>query len=109
MMLRRLAYLFFIVFGISFSLNATHNRAGEITYKWLFGYTYEITLVTYTDDGPSIADRCKLTIHFGDGDSIQAIRINGALDPTNDCPGSKLGEIISPGFKKNIYKATHTY
>lgn len=108
-MLRRLAYLFLIVFGISFSLNATHNRAGEITYKWLFGYTYEITLVTYTDDGPSIADRCKLTLHFGDGDSIQAIRINGALDPSNDCPGSKLGEILSPGFKKNIYKATHTY
>lgn len=102
-------YLFLLFFSIVFTTKATHNRAGEITYKWLFGNTYEITLVTYTDDGPSIADRCKLTIHFGDGDSVQAIRINGNPDTGGDCPGANLGQVLSLGFKKNVYKATHAY
>lgn len=103
-------YLVLLLFGCVFSAKATHNRAGEITYKWLSGLTYEFTLVTYTDDGPSIADRCKLTIHFGDGDSAQCFRINGLPDSGGDCgPGSFLGQVLSPGFKKNVYKATHTY
>jgi len=110
-MLKKPAYYLLLFFlGLVFTSKATHNRAGEITYKWLFGFTYEITLVTYTDDGPSIADRCKLTIHFGDGDSTQAFRINGLPDSGGDCgPGSYLGQVLSPGFKKNVYKATHTY
>lgn len=112
-MLRSLRYFLFITFFvIAFSLKATHNRAGEITYKWLGGYTYSITLVTYTDDGPNIADRCKLTIHFGDGDSCQAIRQNGALaGSSTECPTSFLGVIIknTPTVKKNVYSCTHTY
>ena len=28
---------------------ATHNKAGEITYKRLSGLTYQITITTYTD------------------------------------------------------------
>jgi len=93
-------------------LKATHNRAGEITYKWISGYTYSITLITYTDDGPSIADRCKLTIYFGDGDSCQAVRQNGALSAsTAECPTSYDGVLISttPNVKKNIYSCVHTY
>jgi gliding motility-associated-like protein len=94
-------------------LKATHNRAGEITYKWLSGYTYSITLITYTDDGPSIADRCKLTIYFGDGDSCQAVRENGGPDvSTAECPTSFKGVIIlgpPHTVKKNIYSCTHTY
>ncbi len=94
-------------------LKATHNRAGEITYKWLGGYTYSITLITYTDDGSSIADRCKLTIHFGDGDSCQAIRENGVLDISSaECPTSFKGVLIktSPiNVKKNVYSCVHTY
>jgi gliding motility-associated-like protein len=93
-------------------LKATHNRAGEITYKWLGGYTYSITLVTYTDDGPNIADRCKLTLYFGDGDSCQAVRQNGFAAPSSaECPTSYLGVIIknSPTVKQNVYSCTHTY
>lgn len=93
-------------------LKATHNRAGEITYKWLGGYTYSITLVTYTDDGQNVADRCKLTIHFGDDDSCQAIRQNGFPDLSSaECPSSNKGEIIktTPTVKKNVYSCIHTY
>ena len=112
-MLRFIRYFLFIaLFGTAFSLKATHNRAGEITYKWISGYTYSITLVTYTDDGPSIADRCKMTIHFGDGDSCVTYRQNGPLSPsTSECAVSYAGVIIktNPNIKKNVYSCTHTY
>src|SRR5437868_5280114 len=112
-MLKFLRYFLIIaLFGIAFSLKATHNRAGEITYKWLSGYTYSITLVTYTDDGQSIADRCKLTIYFGDGDSCQAVRENGTLSASSaECPTSFSGVIIktTPTVKKNVYSCVHTY
>ncbi len=105
-------FLIIALFGIVFSLKATHNRAGEITYKWISGYTYSITLVTYTDDGPSVADRCKLTLFFGDGDSAQVIRQNGSLDvSSSECPTSYRGVLIStsPNIKENIYSCVHTY
>src|SRR3954465_4950515 len=97
-MVRFVRYILFIaLFGTAFSLKATHNQAGEITYKWLGGYTYSITLITYTDNGSNIADRCKLTIYFGDGDSCQAVRQNGAPDiSTAECPTSSLGIIVIP-------------
>lgn len=106
-------YVYFIalfLIGLFQSVKATHNRAGEITYKWQYSYTYKITLVTYTDDGPNIADRCKLTIYFGDGDSAQVLRSNGAIDPNSDCgPQGKIGQLLSPGVKMNIYETFHTY
>ena len=106
---KRYLLLFFLCFGVS-SLYSTHNRAGEITYQWISGNTYKITLVTYTDDGPNIADRCKLTIHFGDGDSAQVLRSNGAPDIGGDCgSAAMLGQVLKPKFKKNVYVTTHTY
>lgn len=111
LMLRKYGYFIaLLIIGLFQSVKATHNRAGEITYKWQYGYTYKITLVTYTDDGPNIADRCKLTIHFGDGDSAQVLRSNGAVDPNSDCgPQGKIGQLLSPGVKMNIYETFHTY
>lgn len=114
-MVRFLRYFLFIaLFGTVFSLEATHNRAGEITYKWISGYTYSITLVTYTDHGSAVADRCKLTIYFGDGDSCQAIRENGLLSSSSaECTVSHDGVIIIPDplhtVKKNVYSCVHTY
>src|ERR1017187_3329435 len=85
---------------------ATHNRAGEITYKWLGGYSYEITVTTYTKES-SPTDRCQVTIFFGDSDTCVANRLNG---PTNGpCGSIPMGEIIGNDTKKNIYKCTHTY
>ncbi|MGZ3883443.1 MAG: T9SS type B sorting domain-containing protein [Bacteroidia bacterium] len=95
--------------GISFCLQATHNRAGEITYKWISGYTYSITLITYTDDGPNIADRCQDTIYFGDGYSAVVPRMNGPLGPTDCGSATPIGELLQPGFKRNIYTVIHTY
>jgi len=49
-----------------FVAEATHQRAGEITYKAITELKYEFTIVTYTYT-PSPADRPELTINWGDG------------------------------------------
>ena len=82
-------------FGIA---NATHNRAGEITYRHLGGFQYEATIITYTKaDSP--ADRNALGISWGDGITDTIPRING----------NGNGEIVAPDIKKNIYVGVHTY
>ena len=78
-----------------FGAFATHNRAGEITYRCLDStnfLTYEIIVTTYTKSDQ--VDRCELTIHFWDGDSCIAPRTNGNPSPGNNgCPQSS-----SPGY-----------
>lgn len=107
----KIRYYLFILFCIAFFTNAkaTHNRAGEITYKWLFGYTYKIKVTTYTNiGGQNLADRCEDTVYFGDGSRAVVLRSNGLCNGTCSpaCEGSPL-----PGgtIKLNEYVTTHTY
>lgn len=96
----------YFFFAIALSIHATHNRAGEITYKWIGGYSYEVTVTTYTKES-SLADRCELTIYFGDGDSCVASRANG---PNNgNCSPYGMGQTLANDTKVNIYKCVHTY
>ena len=96
-----------------FSLNAfaTHNRAGEITYRKLNGTTYEITVTTYTDTRSTQADRCEIGIKFGDGkeDTIPRINHTGGApcNPSVSC--SCMGDGIGNSIKKNVYQTRHTY
>jgi hypothetical protein len=101
-MKKLLLFSFFLAFAIP--AFATHNLAGEITYKWIAGNQYEITVTTYTR-GSSLADRCDLTVYFGDGDSAVVPRINGPSDP--NC--LHMGDPIGNGIKKNIYMGMHIY
>jgi len=96
-----------LIAGLS-NIFATHNRAGEITYRWISGFTYEITATTYTNTYATTADRCEVTIYFGDGDSAVAPRINGPL-PGTLCPSTADGAMITSNTKLNIYKTSHTY
>lgn len=73
---------------------ATHNRAGEITFKHISGLTYEITLVTYTYT-PSPADRPTLTVFWGDQTS-SVINRTQKINLVND-------------VSKNIYVGSHTF
>jgi len=112
------------------ALKATHNRSGEILYKRIAPFstvtggvtvpvfTYSITLITYTDDGPSIADRCEDTIYFGDGQKAIAPRVNfpGTSGSFSNCgcgSGVGCGNIImneaNYRVKKNVFSTTHTY
>ena len=89
-------FTFFLIFGSV--VHATHNRAGEITYRHVSGVTYEITIRTYTKSN-SPADRPWLGIDWGDGtppDSLQ--RISNVILP----PSSRF-------IKENLYRKLHTY
>ena len=96
----------FLIFSSAF---ATHNKAGEITYRhdpaWGL-LTYEITITTYTDSSKS-ADRNKLEILWGDGTSDTLVRGNGPDVNPND--GIPDGVYIGHSTKKNTYVGMHTY
>lgn len=120
-----------LLFVLSAGLaHATHNRSGEILYRRVAPftqqvngvtvpvYTYSITVVKYTDDGPNVADRCVDTVYFGDGTKGIAPRINGGTSAGCSC-GTMNGNAIScgaliinkPGYrvKYNEYSILHTY
>lgn len=99
------ALVLFLFIVSALAAKATHNRAGEITYKQVSGFTYQFTIVTFTDNS-SNADRNELMLYFGDGDSIQVTRYNG---PDNNSDGTPDGEIVGNNIKQNLYSGTHTY
>lgn len=107
--LLRLLIPLLIVLAVRFPASATHQRAGEITYRQISGLTYEVTITTYTF-APSAADRCELTINWGDGLNSVLPRSNG---PAGTTPANiycdHTGENISVEIRKNIYKGIHTY
>ncbi len=89
-----LSVIFFIL--LSYALNATHNRAGEITYRQLSGLTFQVTITTYTATGPGpCADRPELDIYWGDNTQSTLPRVEETELPDY--------------YKKNVYKGVHTY
>ncbi len=88
-----LLFLLLIVFSPSF---ATHNRAGEITYKQLSALQYEFTLTTFTDvSNAGNADRPTATLLYGDGTQEERPRVEKDL----------VGQYI----QRNRYKFIHTF
>jgi gliding motility-associated-like protein len=83
---------------IGFSpLYATHQRAGEITYKALGELTYEFTIVTYTYT-PSPADRPQLELDWGDGTSSVVPRTEKINYPNNISRNVYAGAVhVFPG------------
>jgi gliding motility-associated-like protein len=75
-------------------LNATHNRAGEITYVQLSDLTYEITITTFTYT-LSFADRPTLDVEWGDNSVSTAPRKSILTLPNY--------------YRRNIYIIDHTY
>jgi len=88
-----LILLLFIICSVT--ANATHQRAGEITYKALDELTYEFKIVTYTYT-PSPADRPELQLFWGDGTSTVVPRTQKINYPNN--------------ISRNVYAgAVHTF
>ena len=57
-------FLIFTVFVLT-EVFATHQRAAEITYRWLGGFTYEFTITMYTyTPSPAADDRVFLPIKW---------------------------------------------
>jgi gliding motility-associated-like protein len=92
-MMRKFSLLVLAIFCFV-AADATHNRAGEITYVQLSDLTFEITISTFTYT-LSFADRQQLTVEWGDNTSSVADRKSKTLLPNF--------------YQKNIYKTVHTY
>ena len=86
-----------MTFGSSQIANATHNRAGEITYEQIGPLTIRATITTYTKTSSFSADRDSVEIFWGDGTSEFVTRDNGKGNP------------IENDVKINFYTAEHTY
>ena len=92
---------------------ATHNRAGEITYRRIFdannpnSFKYEFTVTTYTriPGSATNVDRCELEINWGDGTLDTIVRVNGP--PSGSCPHE--GDVVGNDIKKNVYIGIHTF
>ena len=91
--MKKLLYILFVLFSIP--ALATHNRAGEITFKHVSGFTYEVTVTTYVKES-SPAERPSLEVFWGDGSSLDSIPRISSISLGND-------------IEKNIYKENHTY
>jgi len=64
-----------IVFAIK--LQATHNRAGEISFVQTGPLTIKATITLYTKTSSIAADRDSIEIFWGDGSSEFLVRANG--------------------------------
>lgn len=90
----KLRFSLFLLMMSVISLYATHNRAGEISYRHLSGLTFQFTITTYTYT-PSPADRPQIEIFWGDG-SNAIVNRNNKVDLGND-------------ISKNTYITNHSY
>ncbi len=79
------------------NLQATHNRAGEITVEQIGDLSLRATITTYTKTSSVPADRDSLEICWGDGSCQFLVRSNGN------------GNELDNDIKFNIYIGTHTY
>ena len=86
-----------IFLTLVYQANATHNRAGEITYVQTGPLTILMTATTYTKTSSFSADRDSIEIFWGDGTSEFVQRVNGN--------GVPLGNDV----KLNKYVKEHTY
>jgi gliding motility-associated-like protein len=81
---------------------ATHNRAGDITYRWISGNTYEATVTTCTKTSAP-ADRQWINIDWGDGTPLDSIeRSNIVFFPEIDAQ-------INTYVKQHTYPGIGTY
>jgi hypothetical protein len=93
-MSKKVLFFFFSIIYAA-TLFAGHYRAGEITYKFISGLTYEIKITTYSDiiDTNGVH---QIIIYYGDGTNDTILRTGKTLISTYESV-------------QNIYTCHHTY
>ena len=95
--MKKILYILLILLlSLDFAM-ATHNRAGEITYKRISEseYLYEITIVTYTYT-LSAADRNELEVDWGDNSPIYYIKRESKV-------------LLGDNYQRNVYVGEHRF
>ncbi len=106
--MKRIFLILLLILGTVSLCFATHNRAGEITYKKVepadpTDFRYEITITTCTK-ASAPADRPYLNIRFGD--EAEGAPIDSIARTLADPP---VGIISPDDFRINQYVTVHTY
>ncbi len=98
----RSTLLLLVLMLLAFSGMATHNRAGEITYEHVSGFTYRVRITTYTKQS-AIADRNSLKIRWGDeGTNVTESQLDSLF---------RTNQVLNVGIdvKRSEYTGLHTY
>jgi len=90
----RVLLMLLMMFAGMQTVFATHQRAGEISYTYVSGLTYNFTITTYTYT-PSPADRPEIEVFWGDGTSSIIQRFS----KTN----------LENNISVNVYVTQHTF
>ena len=97
--MQRLLLLVLLLF-VATAAQATHNRAGEITFEYVGPFpalTYKITIITYTRTSSVQADRPSLdSVYYGDNTPYAVFYRSSKVNLGND-------------ISKNVYVNYHTY
>lgn len=101
--MKRLAILILLILTGSPFVLATHQRAGEITYTYVSGLTYEVTVITYTRTSAP-ADRPWLEVAWGDG-SVTELPRTQKINFGNDISKNVYAYVPELGATQ----ARHTY
>jgi gliding motility-associated-like protein len=101
--MKKYCFLLLLMLACLSAAHATHQRAGEITYKYVSGLTYELTVVTYTRTSAP-ADRPFLEVSWGDGTSSELPRTQ-KINYGNDISRNVYAYVPEMGATQ----ARHTY
>lgn len=102
---------------------ATHNLAGQITYRRLSDNLYEITITTYTDPCAAGVDRCEVPLEIWGIRGTSKVKLHeemvrrvngpsracgfgGGSAPNGETVGSYSG---NPCVKRNLYVTTYRF
>jgi gliding motility-associated-like protein len=78
--------------------HATHNRAGQILYKYVSGYTYEFTHIKfYYTPSPAWKERTTLPVLWGDNSTSNIPRMDAET------------ETLPDNYTKCVYRMQHTF
>lgn len=94
---RKLSLIFLTLMCMVQISEATHNRAGEITFRQIGPLTLEVTITTYTKASSVGADRDSVLLDWGDGNFENLVRSNGN------------GLLLENDVKKNTYEGVHNF
>jgi hypothetical protein len=104
-------FIFIISFIITVSAFATHNRAGEITYRYISQYTYEFTITTFTWAGSPVEKDSSISQYSGKWVRGRPdILVDWGDNTSNYVP--KSSRIVLPednSYIKSTFIATHTF
>ena len=94
-------FLLFLFAFVMHSANATHNRAGEITFRHISGLTYEASFVVYSDPASQASQRSTVEICWGD----EGVCNQNTLTVLN----TRTVTMLNSKVQRNEWIARHTY